>query len=139
MKRHPLVRVHHVFIRQRARHRSNRLPASTADRAPAAPGVLRGQIDAPAPGDRVAKTALTVRGWSAWGDRPAAAVVVQANGVTVGRAVVGSEDRPDVAEATGLTDLVGAGWRVDADMCAFEAGDTVELSVSVWADPVVPP
>jgi len=138
-RRHPLVRVHHVFIRERARRRAKQLPASAAGGAPAVPDLLGGRIDEPAPGERVAKTGFTVRGWSIWGDRPAVAVLVQANGVTVGRAAVGSEDRPDVAEATGLDDLVGAGWRVDADMSAFDAGDRVELSVVVWADPVTPP
>lgn len=138
-RRHPLVRVQHVFIRQRARRRAKQIPLSGADRALAPPDLLRGQIDEPAPGERVAKTGFTVRGWSTWGDQPAVAVVVRANGVTVGRAVLGSEERPDVAEATGLDDLVDSGWRVDADLSAFEAEDTVELSVAVWADAVVPP
>ena len=137
-RRHPLVRVHHVLIRQWGRLRIGQ-SSSPAGHAPAVPELLRGQIDEPAPGGRVAKTGFTVRGWSAWGDQPAIAVVVRANGVMVGRAVTGSEDRPDVAEATGLDDLFHAGWRVDADLSAFEAEDTVELSVAVWAGPALPP
>jgi D-inositol-3-phosphate glycosyltransferase len=138
-RRHPLVRVHHVLIRLWARLRTKQVPATPTDRAVPPAGVLRGHIDEPASGERVAKTGLTLRGWSTWEDQPAVAVVVRANGVMVGRAVVGSEERPDVGEATGLAELVDAGWRVDTDMSAFEPEDPVELSVAVWADPAAPP
>ncbi len=138
-RRHPLVRVHHVVLRERARRRAKKFPASAAERAPVVPDLLGGRIDAPAPGERVAKTGFVVRGWSTWGDEPAVAVLVRANGITVGRAAEGTEDRPDVADATGHADLVGAGWRVDADVSAFEAEVPVEISVAVWADPVAPP
>ena len=130
-RRHPLVRVRHVAIRQGGRLRAKQLPSPS--------GPLQGGIDEPTPGERVPKAGFVVRGWSAWGDHPAVAVIVRANGVTVGRGVVGTERRPDVAEATGLPDLVGTGWRIDADLSEFEADHPIELAVVVWAAPEVPP
>ena len=76
----------HGFERNGSRHRRR-----TAALVP--PGGLRGQVDEPTPGTRVARTGFTVRGWSTWDGRPAVAVVVRANGVTVGRPLVGSRGR----------------------------------------------
>jgi hypothetical protein len=103
------------------------------------PAQFRGGIDEPAPGTHVpSSSTLTVRGWSAWDDQPAIAVTVTVNGVTAGRATVGSELRPDVAEALGNPQLAAAGWRVDADLSVLSGlatGLSAEIRVSVWAEP----
>jgi len=103
------------------------------------PLLLRGQVDEPAPGALVPRTQVTVRGWSAWGQQPALAAAVRVNGVLVGVAVVGSEPRPDVAEALTNPSLVGAGWRLEADLSGLGDQNIAELTVSIWADLAAPP
>jgi D-inositol-3-phosphate glycosyltransferase len=116
-----------------------RRPARPVGRERPPIALLRTVVDQPVPGARVARAALTVRGWSAWGDTPAVAVAVRVNGVLAGRATVGSEPRPDVAEALGRPGLAATGWTLVVDLSGLEDLETAELAVAVWADPSTPP
>jgi glycosyltransferase involved in cell wall biosynthesis len=101
--------------------------------------LLRGHIDGPTPDDRVHVPGFTVRGWCAWGDRPALAVAICLDGVTVGRTAVGSVPRPDVVDALHNEHLLGTGWRVPVGLGTHRRGEAAELSVLVWGDATAPP
>ncbi len=100
---------------------------------------LRGGIDEPMPGARVPRRSLAVRGWSAWGDRPALAVAVLVDGQLVGTAVVGTEARPDVGEVLDDPAMIDTGWSVTADLCAVAVPGVAEVTVVVWGDVASPP
>jgi glycosyltransferase involved in cell wall biosynthesis len=57
----------------------------------------------------------------------------------VGRALVGSESRPDVADALGNPRLADAGWTLEADLKALPNQGPAELAIVVWAGPAHPP
>ena len=135
---HPLVRLHHVYLRFVQSRRRRHFWSWAAERAPGADLPLRGRVDGPAGGSAVPKSGFSVWGWSAWGDHPAGAVAVTLNGVVVARGGVGSEPRPDVARRHDDPEFAQTGWRVQVDAGEFEAG-AAELSVRVWGDPWDPP
>jgi glycosyltransferase involved in cell wall biosynthesis len=66
-------------------------------------------------------------------------VTVTLDGIVVGRGVVGSEYRPDVAQATGESALAETGWRMDVDTSGLDVGEAQQVSVHVWGDPWDPP
>ncbi|HSZ36983.1 MAG TPA: glycosyltransferase family 4 protein [Acidimicrobiales bacterium] len=132
-KRRPLLRVHHVWIRFWARRRERHRTASEAAARRRA-HQLRGHVDEPIRGQRVEELGFTVRGWCAWGDRPALAVAVCVDGVVVGHSAVGSVPRHDVAQAARSENLGGTGWQVHVGAGSWSSEDSVELSVLVWAD-----
>lgn len=139
-RRHPLIRVHHIWIRFWARRRARSavgLPLAAAP--PGLATLLRGRVDEPVPDEQVDGLGFTVRGWCAWGGRPALAVTVCVDGVPVGRSAVGSVPRPDVADALRDETLCDTGWRVQVGPGAWKTGEQVDLTVLVWVDPNVPP
>ena len=95
---------------------------------------LTGFVDEPRPGSVVRPGPVVVRGWHRRGDRPASAVAVSVNGEEVDRGDIGGDARPDVAEATGIPALAGAGWSLVADLGDLPDGD-VELAVRIWGAP----
>ena len=95
---------------------------------------LNGFVDEPRPGSIVRPGPVVVRGWHRRGDRPASAVAVSVNGEEVDRGDIGGDARPDVAEATGIPALAGAGWSLVADLGDLPDGD-VELAVRIWGAP----
>ena len=136
-RRHPFVRLRHEIARTRARSQSTRLGTDAG--VDVSSKTLLGQVDEPRPGTAVPSTDVVVRGWSVWGDRPAMAVAVLCNGVVAGRAVVGSERRPDVATALANPVLTDTGWRVRLDSRRLEPGAVAHLSVMVWGEPTAAP
>ncbi len=137
-RRRPLLRVHHIWVRHRARRRERRRTAAeAAARRRAHP--LRGHVDDPVRGQQVKELGFTVRGWCAWGDRPALAVAVCLDGVVVGHSAVGSVPRRDVAKAARSDNLNETGWQVHVGSGAWGSCESVELSVLVWADATLPP
>ena len=138
-RRRPLVRAHHVVIRNRARRRA-RIAARFQLEAPRPDAsLLRGHVDEPVRDDQVDKFGFRVRGWCAWGDRPALAVAICLDGVVVGRAVVGTIPRRDVAEASHNKNLCDTGWQVHVGPGRWRRGESVDLSVLVWGEATVPP
>jgi glycosyltransferase involved in cell wall biosynthesis len=65
--------------------------------------------------------------------------VALVDGMLVGRTLVGSEARPDVAEALGSPRLADSGWTIRADLSGLTDQGPAELVVVVWADPGRPP
>lgn len=139
MTRRPLIRVQHIWIRFWARHRPARSARPPVVLARGSVPELRGQIDEPAPDAQVDKLGFTVRGWCAWGDRPALAVAVCLDGVVVGRAAVGSVLRRDVAKAARSENLADTGWQVFVGLGGRKRGESANLSVLVWGDVDSPP
>ena len=139
MRRHPLVRVHHIWIRFWARRRSAQTTQFPVVSARGSVPDLRGQIDEPARGAPVDKLGFTVRGWCTWGDRPAFAVAICLDGVVVGHSAVGSVARPDVADATHNDTLADTGWQIFVGLGGRRTGESVHLSVLVWGDVDAPP
>jgi glycosyltransferase involved in cell wall biosynthesis len=137
-KRRPLLRVHHIWIRYRAQRRERRRTAAEAVARRRA-RLLRGHVDEPVRGQQVKELGFTVRGWCAWGDRPALAVAVCLDGVVVGHSAVGSVPRRDVAQAAGSDNLGETGWQVHVGTGAWASCESVEVSVLVWADATAPP
>ncbi len=137
-RRRPLVRMHHIWIRYRARRREHNRTAAEAVARRRAP-LLRGHVDEPVRGQEVKELGFTVRGWCAWGDRPALAVAVCLDGVVVGHSAVGSVRRRDVAQAARSDKLGETGWQVHVGHGAWGSSESVELSVLVWADAKEPP
>jgi glycosyltransferase involved in cell wall biosynthesis len=137
-KRRPLLRGRHIWIRYWARRRRrNRSDAEAAARRRA--HLLRGHVDEPVRGQRVETRGFTVRGWCAWGDRPALAVAVCLDDVVVGRSSLGSVRRDDVARAACSDNLAEAGWQVRIESGPWGSRESVDLSVLVWADATRPP
>ena len=139
MTRRPLVRVQHIWIRFWARYRPTKSAQLPVVLARGSVPNLRGQIDEPAPDARVDKLGFIVRGWSAWGDRPALAVAVCLDGVVVGHAAVGSVLRRDVANAARSENLADTGWQVFVGLGGRKRGESANLSVLVWGDVNSPP
>jgi glycosyltransferase involved in cell wall biosynthesis len=137
-KRRPLLRVHHIWIRYRARRRERHRTAAEAVVRRRA-HLLRGHVDEPVRGQQVKDLGFTVRGWCAWGDRPALAVAVCLDGVVVGHSAVGSVPRRDVAQAARSDNLSETGWQVHVGSGAWGSGESLELTVLVWADAKMPP
>lgn len=100
---------------------------------------MRGNVDKPEPGSTVDRGRITLQGWSVWGDRPALAVEAHVNGILVGQAVTGTDDRGDVGRALGDPNLAKAGWCMIADLGWIDDQEAVDLVVTVWASPGVPP
>jgi D-inositol-3-phosphate glycosyltransferase len=100
---------------------------------------LRGNVDKPASGSTVDRGRITLQGWCVWGDQPALAVEAHVNGLLVGQAVTGTDDRRDVGRALGDPNLAKAGWCMIADLSWIVDQDAVDLVVTVWAEPGVPP
>ncbi len=92
---------------------------------------LVGQVDEPRPGAIVPCAPLVVRGWHAWDSRPALAVAVQAGERRPVVVSVGNEIRRDVAEATEIDELAGAGWKLKVPLDGLTPGE-VELDVAIW-------
>jgi D-inositol-3-phosphate glycosyltransferase len=120
----------------------------TRRRLPLGPGLrarlriranFRGNVDKPLPGSTVRRGRITLQGWSVWGDRPALAVEAHVNGILVGQTVTGTDDRRDVGHALGDPDLARSGWCLIADLGWVVEQDAVDVVVTVWADPAVPP
>jgi D-inositol-3-phosphate glycosyltransferase len=80
-----------------------------------------------------------VQGWTLWGDRPAVAVEAHVDGILVGQTVTGNDDRNDVGRALGNAQLSEAGWRLFVDLGWLVDQEAVELDVTVWVDPAIPP
>jgi glycosyltransferase involved in cell wall biosynthesis len=138
-RRHPFVRVQHVWIRHRARRRARKPALFPLVLARGSVSDLRGHVDEPTREARVDTFGFTVRGWCTWGDRPALAVAVCLDGVVVGRSAVGSVPRHDVGEATRNEDLVDSGWQAYVDPGRQCGGEAANLSVLVWGDVSSPP
>lgn len=138
-ERHPLVRVHHIWIRFWARHRASRTPQVPSVSARGSVPDLRGEIDEPARGARVDKLGFTVRGWCTWGDRPAFAVVICLDGLVVGHSGVGSVRRADVADAMHNENVADSGWQAFVSLSGGNIGESARLSVLVWGDVDAPP
>ena len=136
--RRPLLRVQHVWIRHRARRRDRARAAAEASARRRA-RELRGHVDEPVSGQWVDQPGFTVRGWCAWGDRPALAVAVCVDGVLVGHSAVGTVARRDVARAAASKNLSESGWEIQVSSDGWTSGSSVELSVLVWAEATRPP
>jgi D-inositol-3-phosphate glycosyltransferase len=77
---------------------------------------------------------VSVRGWHAFGDRPAVAVVVTFGPHVQSSALVGEVERPDVAAALGQKELARSGWAMVVDLSDVPAGP-VDMHVTVWGGP----
>jgi D-inositol-3-phosphate glycosyltransferase len=100
---------------------------------------FRGNLDKPLPGSTVPRGRITLQGWCVWGDRPAVSVEAHVNGLLVGQTATGTDDRVDVGRNLGDPKLARAGWCLTADLSWLEDQDEVDVVVTVWADPAVPP
>jgi D-inositol-3-phosphate glycosyltransferase len=100
---------------------------------------FRGNLDKPLPGSTVPRGRITLQGWCVWGDQPAVSVEAHVNGLLVGQTATGTDDRVDVGRNLGDPNLAKAGWCLTADLGWVEDQDEVDVVVTVWADPAVPP
>ena len=109
---------------------------------PTPPGVdarFGGAVDEPAPGAPVGPGGVVVRGWSTWDGRPALAVGARVDGGPLAVTRVGNDRRDDVAAATGVAELAGAGWRLVVDPGPAGVRDGAVVEVTVWGTQSVAP
>jgi D-inositol-3-phosphate glycosyltransferase len=100
---------------------------------------LSGCVDVPTPGSTVPRGRVLVQGWALWGERPAVAVEAHVNGILVGQTVTGTDNRGDVGRALGNPELSLAGWCLFVDLGWLVNQDAINLDVTVWVDPAIPP
>jgi D-inositol-3-phosphate glycosyltransferase len=88
------------------------------------PNSVRGRLDVPGPGARVARGAVNVRGWATTRDAAVRSVDLWLNDVALGRARLGL-DREDVASGQPWTNAPICGFEQVVDLTAIGAADGV--------------